>query len=100
MLTPTFVERVLDTVFVPQDLNRAGLEADRDQLEQQIENLTQAVKAGGDIPTLVAELKRTNAHLVDVRRRLEPAEQCDRPQLRLAPERRVTEWKAVLRAVG
>ena len=56
------------------------------------------MKSGGDIPALVAELKRTNTQLVDARRRLEPREQHDREQLRLVLDQRMTEWKAILRA--
>ncbi len=89
---------VLDTVFVPHDMNRPAVEAEREQLEWQIENLTAAVKTGGDIPPLVTELKRTNAAVVDVRRRLEPREQHDREQLRLALSQRVDERKGILRA--
>ena len=49
-------------------------------------------------PSLVEELKRTNARLADLRRRLEPREHHDREQLRLALEQRVSEWKQVLRS--
>jgi DNA invertase Pin-like site-specific DNA recombinase len=97
VLTPAFIERVLDTVFVPDAVNRAALEAEGHELERQVVNLTTAVKAGGDIPALVEELKRTNARLVDVRRRLEPREHQDREQLRRALDQRVTEWRQVLR---
>lgn len=44
------------------------------------------------------ELRRTNARLVDVRRRLEPREHQDREQLRAALEQRVEEWRSILRA--
>lgn len=98
VLTPAFIERVLDTVCVPDAENRLTLEADAVDLERQIANLTAAVKAGGDIPSIVEELKRTNARHADVRRRLEPREQHDREQLRLALEQRVAEWKSVLRS--
>jgi hypothetical protein len=61
VLTPEFIERVLDTVFVPDAVNRAALEAEGPELERRVANLTAAVKAGGDIPVLVEDLKRTNA---------------------------------------
>jgi hypothetical protein len=96
VLTPAFIETVLDTVFVPDAVNREALEADAIVLERQIANLTAAVAHGGHIPSLVEELKRTNARL-DPRRRLEPREHHDREQLRLALEQRVSEWKQVLR---
>ena len=98
VLTPAFIERVLDTVFVPDAINREALEADAIDLERQIANLTAAVAHGGHNPSLVEELKRTNARLADVRRRLEPREHHDREQLRLALEQRVDEWKQVLRS--
>jgi hypothetical protein len=98
VLAPAFIEVVLNTVFVPDDADRPALEAERDNLERQLVNLTEAVKAGGDIPSLVTALKITNAQLVHVRRRLEPQEQNDRGQLRLALEQRVEEWRIILRA--
>jgi hypothetical protein len=98
VLTATFVETVLDSVFIPGDDDRVGLEVERDDLERQIGNLTTAVAQGGDIPSLVAELKITNGRLVDVRRRLEPREQHDREQLRAALDQRVEEWRQILRA--
>jgi hypothetical protein len=50
VLSAAFIEVVLDTVFVPDAVDRAGLEAESDELERQLANLTAAVKAGGDIP--------------------------------------------------
>ena len=91
------IEAVLRTVFVADEADRPALEAEREDLERQMENLTAAVKAGGDIPSLVVELKKTNARLVDIRRRLEPQEQHDREELRAALEQRVEEWRPILR---
>jgi hypothetical protein len=98
VLQPMLIEAVLRTVFVADEADRPGLEAEREELERQMENLTAAVKAGGDIPLRVAELKKTNARLVDIRRQLEPQEHRDREQLRAALEQRVDEWRTILRA--
>jgi site-specific DNA recombinase len=98
VLHPAFIDIVLQTVFTPETIDRSALEAEREDLERQMANLTTAVKAGGDIPALIAEIKSTNSRLADLRRRLEPAEQHDREQLRAALEHRVEEWKVVLRA--
>jgi DNA invertase Pin-like site-specific DNA recombinase len=97
VLTPTFIEMVLDTVFVPDDGDRAALEAEADQLDLEIGRLTAAIKAGADIPTVVAELKTANARLQEVRRRLSPQEHHSRAELREALEQRVAEWRQVLR---
>jgi hypothetical protein len=85
-------------VFSPPVEDPLTLEAERAALEQQLGNLTDAIKEGGDIPMLVAALKSTNAQLVNVRRRMEPQEQHhDREQLRAALEQRVEEWRGILR---
>ena len=97
VLQPALIEAVLRTVFVADEADRAAPENEREELERQMANLTAAVKAGGDIPSLVAELKMTNARLVDIRRRLEPQEQHDREELRAALEQRVEEWRPILR---
>jgi site-specific DNA recombinase len=97
VLTPAFIELVLDTVFVPEDADRPALEAEAQELERQVANLTAAVKAGGDIPVLVDELKSTNATLREVRRRLAPQEHHSREELRAALEQRVADWRRVLR---
>ena len=98
VLTPVFIERVLDTVFVPDVADHDAIEVDARGLEREVFNLTSAIKAGGDIPSLVAELRATNARLVDLRRRLEPREADDREHLRTALEQRCTEWRSILRA--
>jgi site-specific DNA recombinase len=97
VLQPSFIDTVLDSVFVPDSTDRPALESERGELERQLASLTEAVKLGGDIPTLVTALKTTNAQLASVRRRLEPQEQHDREQLRAALEQRSEEWKQILR---
>jgi hypothetical protein len=49
VLQPAFIARVLDTVFVPDAVNRLSLEAERDELERQIGHLASAIKLGGNI---------------------------------------------------
>src|SRR5262249_41154757 len=97
VLQPAFIARVLDTVFVPDAVNRLGLEAERDELERQIGHLTEAVKLGGNIPVLVEELKQSSLRLRDIRCLLEPREHEDRERLRAAMEQRVDEWREILR---
>ena len=98
VLTPSFIDTVLDTVFAPCAIDRGGAEGERDELERQLANLTAAIKTGGDIPVIVDELKRTNGGSVGARLRLEPREQHDCEQLRAALEQRVDEWRQILRA--
>jgi site-specific DNA recombinase len=98
VLTPSFIDLVLDSVFTPDDVNRPALEEEAADLERQIANLTTAVKVGGDIPALVTELRAANARLQDVRRRLAPQEHHQREELRAALEQRVSDWKQVLRS--
>jgi len=50
VLQPMLIEAVLRTVFVADEADRPSLEAEREDLERQMDNLTAAVKAGGDIP--------------------------------------------------
>jgi site-specific DNA recombinase len=98
VLTPSFIEVVLNTVFVPDAVDRPAIEAEIAELERQVTNLTTAIRMGGDLHSLVDELKATNVRLVSLRRRLDPHEQIDREQLRAALEQRVDDWKQVLRA--
>jgi hypothetical protein len=98
VLTPAFIERVLDTVFVADDGDRPAMEAEAQELERQIGNLTDAIKLGGNIPALVESLTGTQAQLTLIRRQLEPREAADRSQLREALDQRVAEWKEILRA--
>jgi hypothetical protein len=88
---------VLDTVFEPDDVDSAALEAEADQLEIEIGRLTMAIKAGADIPTVVGELKTANTRLQEIRRRLSPQEHHSRAELRDALEQRVAESRQVLR---
>jgi hypothetical protein len=97
VLTPSFIGMVLDTVFVPDEVDRAALTAEADQLDTEITRLTAAIKAGADIPTVVAELKASNARLQEIRRRLSPQEHHNRAELRAALEQRVDEWRKILR---
>ena len=82
---------------MPDAFDRLALEAERHELEQQLDRLTAAIKLGGSIPQLVDEMKSINLRLRDVRCRLEPREQQDRERLRAALEQRVDEWREILR---
>jgi hypothetical protein len=97
VLTDAFVEHVLDTVYVEDGSDHAALEAEAAELQQQVGNLTEGIRLGGNIPALVETLKATQARLVLVRRQLEPREHQDRAQLRDAPNQWVEEWRRILR---
>jgi hypothetical protein len=74
------------------------LEVEAQELEQKINNLTEAIGLGGNILSLVESLKATQARLVVIRRQLEPREAADRAQLRAASNKRVEDWRVILRA--
>ena len=82
----------------PADEDRAALEVERVQLDAQVANLTEAIKSGGDIPILVAELRKAHARLGIVRGQLQPAEAPDRHRLREALTLRVADWRDILRS--
>ena len=86
VLTPEFIEKVLDTVFVAPDEDRPALEAEAIELERQIGNLTDAIRMGGNIPSLVESLTGTQARLTLIRgnwNRARPrtAVSCARPSI-------------------
>jgi site-specific DNA recombinase len=97
VLVPAFIDHVVDSVFVPPDVDRAALEEEARLLDQESANLTAAVKRGGDIPTLVDELREATRRRSDINRRLAPQEHLDRAELRAALEQRVEDWRQVLR---
>jgi hypothetical protein len=75
---------MVDSIVAPVDEDRTALETARVQQEGQVANLTEAIKAGGDIPILVAELRKTHVRLANLRRRLQPVEPFDRHRVREA----------------
>lgn len=98
VLHPDFIERLVDSIVSPADTDRASLETEQVQLQAEVENLTVAIKAGGDIPVLVAELKKAHARLAAIRGRLRPSEPVDRANLREALTLRAAGWRETMRS--
>lgn len=99
LLEPAFVERVLDSALTsrPTD-DQAPLVAERAKVAREIENLTAAIAAGGDIPALAAALKDRDRKLRSLDAQLTTREEePDRERLRAALFQRIADWKAVLR---
>src|SRR5882724_3516168 len=72
--------------------------SDRDQLAREVENLTKAIIAGGDIPALAAALRERDARLRTLDRRLsQRVEPLDKQALRAALELRRGDWRGLLR---
>lgn len=74
---------------------RAGLIAERDRIVRELSNLTAAIAAGGDIPTLVAEVRTREA------RRRELDRSIYRPtlassDLKASLSAKLTDWRRLL----
>lgn len=77
--------------------DRGERQNERAQLVKELQNLTAAVAAGGDVPTLIAEIKKREARKAELDRLLaKPA--VDSDGLRKALEARVSDWKRLLRS--
>lgn len=99
VLTPDFVERVLDSAFTSEPEARRHLQSERERTAREIENLTRALAQGGDVAALVTGLRTREKQLKSLdaalaRTRDEP----DRDALRHALLQRVSDWKKVLHA--
>jgi hypothetical protein len=93
----TIIERVLHSAFVPVDV--AAIEAERDAVRVEFNNLTRAITAGGDeIPALVTMLKDREKRLKALENRLQPRDEPNREMRRAALEQRATEWRVLLRS--
>jgi hypothetical protein len=66
-------------------------------LTRELAHLSAAVAAGGGLPSLVAEIRKREARKLDLDRQL-TRPKIDSVAIRRALERRVREWKAVLRS--
>jgi hypothetical protein len=97
VLTGSFIDLVLDTVFVPDDTDGPSLEAEAVRLQTEIGRLIALARTTGEIPELASELKESKAQLRDLQRRLAPQEHHNREELRAALEQRVDDWRRVLR---
>ena len=99
VLSPEFVERVLDATFaVDPGAERQVLQAEHDRLAREVENLTAAIANGGEMTTLLAALSSRDKRLAELRKELaRPAALPDRDVLKAALELRTADWRAVLR---
>ena len=98
ILSPKFIERLVETAFVNPEYDRAAIEAERERIAREVENLTKAVAVGGeDIPSIVKMLKDRDKRLrvLDAKLSAEPP---DRAKLREALEQRRQDWRAILRS--
>ena len=100
VLSPTFVERVLDATFATApDVHREQLTQERVSLAHEIGNLTAAVAQGGDLPALVKALTDRDQRLKAIDKQLaKPIEIPDREVLKAALELRTGQWRDVLRS--
>jgi hypothetical protein len=81
------------------DAERETLLDERAQLAREIENLTKAIAAGGDIPALADALRERDKRLRTLDSKLaKPVVIPDREVLRAALQLRGNEWRDVLRS--
>jgi DNA invertase Pin-like site-specific DNA recombinase len=97
----TAVRRVADRVSRRQGKSsREVLRRDLAAIERELENLTGAVAAGGDVPTLIAAIRdreTTRQALVDQLERDRRVIPIDAPAVVADLEHRLTEWRELLR---
>jgi hypothetical protein len=100
VLSPNFVDRVLDATFaVPPDANREALALERARVAAEITNLTGAIAAGGELASLVKALTERDQRLKQLDKQIaKPAEMPDREVLKAALELRTGQWRNVLRS--
>jgi hypothetical protein len=101
VLHPDFIDQLVDEVFADNpDAERVALGEDRKRLACEIENLTKAIAAGGDIPALAAALSERDKRLKVVNARLAKPTIAppDREVLRAALQLREGQWREVLRS--
>jgi site-specific DNA recombinase len=98
VLTATFIDRIIRLADGNPDDGRSRLESDRVKLQSSINALVAAIKIGGDLAPLVAEMKVCTERLAALDRQIAalPAAPPDRVQLRVVLEQRVSDWKARL----
>jgi hypothetical protein len=101
VLHPDFIDQLVDEVFADNpDAERVALVEDRKRLACEIENLTKAIAAGGDIPALAAALSERDKRLkaMDARLAKPTIAPPDREVLRAALQLREGQWRDVLRS--
>jgi site-specific DNA recombinase len=80
-----------------QQADAAGLVAERERLAREIGHLVDALARGGDVPSLVAELRTRESRKADLDRRLiQPTVTRDALRERLAE--RLADWRRLLRS--
>lgn len=112
ILRPEIVERVVRGVVAvlqpsvaERDATRARLRAQRDAVEAELERLTAAIAAGGELTPLVLALKSREAVRQTLKAELATlgtAERLDARQLEADARERLTKWRELLQveAVG
>jgi hypothetical protein len=74
-----------------------ALAVERERLDRELGNLALAVAAGGDVPTIVAEIQKREKRKTEIDRILgRPV--VDRDGLRRALDAKLSEWKRLLRS--
>jgi hypothetical protein len=79
-----------------QTTHRAALTTERAQLARELENLIAAVAGGGEMPTLVSEIRKREARKEEITRLLERPVLTER-DLRAVFTSQLREWKQLLR---
>ena len=98
VLSPDSIESVLASVQSSR-VNQTDLEEQLRRTADEMARLTEAIKqGGGEIPSLVSEMKKVNAKLTDLQRRLTPREEPNKEELRRALEQRATDWRRIMRS--
>lgn len=99
VLSQEFIDRVLDAAFAGNpDAERQTLIDERAQVAREIENLTKAIAAGGDIPALATALGERDRRLKVFDAQLaKPVVLPDREVLKAALELRKGQWRDLLR---
>ncbi len=106
VLRPDLIARTFDDLFAerarPDDrqARRKALAGELARVETEAANLSNAIAAGGDVPTLLAALKAREARRVEVARELEglqdrASKPLDRDALEAKVRRRLNDWRAL-----
>ncbi len=99
LLDATVFEDALDLAVtrLSRQTPHAGLEAERDRLAREIGHLVEALAGGGDVPSLVAELRAREARKADLDRRLaRPTVTLE--ALRASLAEKLADWRRLLRS--
>jgi hypothetical protein len=98
-LSETFIEELVSLVDKGEVDGMARLEADRDRLRGEVENLVRSIAAGVPGDTVAPAIRQREADIakLDARLRLPRQQRPDMAKLRGALERRAADWRETLR---